>query len=65
MAENMYEQVNPNGYSRAILYCILDFNKDATALSKADMYFTTKQGILIMRQSNLGWKLLIRYKDGS
>ena len=65
IAENMYAQVDPNGRSHAILDCILDFKKDATAVSKADMYITNKHGRRRIRESTLGWKLLIRYKNGS
>ena len=61
----MYAQVDPSGRSHAIIDCILDFKKNDTAISKDDMYITTKSGRRRMRQSTLGWKFLIRHKDGS
>ena len=65
IAENMYAQVDPDGHSTAILSEIIDFTKNSKALSKDDMYITTKSGQRRMRQTTSGWNFLIRYKDGS
>ena len=65
IAENMYAQVDPDAHSHAILDCIIDFKKDDKALSKDDMYITTKSGHRRVRQSTSGWYFLIRYKDDS
>ena len=65
IAENMYAQVDANGYSHTILESIMDYSKDGTAVERDDMYITTKSGTRRMRQSTVGWKLLVLWKDGS
>ena len=49
----------------SILAYILDFKKDDKALSKDDLYITTKSGRRQMQQRTTGWKFLIKFKDGS
>ena len=40
----MYTQVDPDGHSRAILDCIIDFKKDDRLLRKENIYIITKSG---------------------
>ena len=65
IAENMYSQVDDQGYSTTLLDGIIDYKKDDTAVTKEDMYITTKSGQRRMRQTTQGWKLLIKFKDDS
>ena len=65
IAENMYSALDENGFSQLILDCILDHCKDGSAISKADKYLITKRGNRRLRKSTIGWKLLVRWKDGS
>ena len=44
---------------------IIDYKKDDTAISKADRWVITKRGRRKLRQSTIGWKLLVAWKDGS
>ena len=65
IAENMYSQVDSEGFSHSILYGILDFAKDTTAVQKGYQYITTKSVQGCMRKSTVGWNLLIAWKYGS
>ena len=65
MAENMYAQVDSDGHNTGIFYSIIDFNKDDKALTKCDLYITTKSGCCCMMETTSGWNFLIQYKYGS
>ena len=65
IADNMYAQVDPDGHAHGILESIIDFKKDDKALSKDDLYVTTKSGRRRIRQTTSGWNFLIQFKDGS
>ena len=65
IAENMYSQVDSEGFSHSILSGIIKFSKDTTTVQKGDQYITTKSGRCRMQKSILGWNLLITWKDGS
>jgi urease accessory protein UreF len=43
----------------------LDSKKDDTAVSRSDMYITTKSGQQRMHQSTVRWKLLIQWTNGT
>ena len=61
IAENMYAQVDPDG----ILDNTIDFKKDGKALSKDDLYVTTKSGRRCIRETTSSRNVLIQYKDNS
>ena len=45
---------------------VIDHKMDhATAVSKSDKYIATRRGQRKLRKTTCGWKLLIRWKDGS
>ena len=44
IAENIYSQVDPEGYSTTILDLIMDYKRDGNATDKADKYIFTKSG---------------------
>ena len=65
IAENMYSQVDSEGYQFALLDSIIDYDTDERAVTKSNMYVVTKRGRRRMRKTTVGWKLLVRWKDGS
>ena len=65
IAENMYSQVDHQGYSTTILDSIVDYSKDGTAVTADNQYVTTRSGRRRLRQTTTGWKFLVLYKDGS
>ena len=65
IAQNMYSSLDENGFSKLILDCILEHSKDDSAVDKADKYLITKKGRRRLRKSTVGWKILVRWKDGN
>ena len=64
IAQNMYSTLDENGFSKLVLDCILDHSKESSAVSKADKYLVTKKGRHRLRKSTIGWKMLVRWKNG-
>ena len=44
IADNMYNQVDPDGHSRSHLDRIIDYRKDDTAVEREKIHITTKSG---------------------
>ena len=66
IAENMLTQVDSDGYSITLMEGIVDHRKDeATAVPKNEKHIITRSGQRRLRKSTAGWKLLIKWKDGS
>ena len=66
IAENMLTQVDGEGFSTSLIDGIVDYKKDeATAVPKSDKWVVTRRGQRRLRKSTVGWKLLVRWKDGS
>ena len=65
IAENMYAQVDSEGFRYDLLDEIIDFGTDGHALRKGNEYVVTKRGQKRLRKSTIGWKLLVRWKGGS
>ena len=65
IAESMLTQVDADGFSTSIMDGIIDFRKDANAVSKNDRWVLTKSGQRRARKTTCGWFLLVRWKDGS
>ena len=62
----MLTQVDSDGFTMTMMEGIIDHKKDANvAVSKIEMYVTTGCGQQDLRKTTCGWKLLIRWKDGS
>lgn len=55
IAENMYSQVDADGYSTTILESIVDYKKDSKAVDKAGKYVITKSGQKRLRKTTVGW----------
>ena len=65
IAENMYTQLDEDGYSQSILDSIIDYKTDGKAITKENMYVMTKSGQKRLRKTTAGWKLLVKFKDGA
>ena len=66
IAENMLSQVDDEGFSTTMMEGIIDHKKDeAVAISKSDAYLTTHTGQRRRQKTTQGWKLLVKWKDGS
>ena len=63
IAENLYSQLDPDGYRQQIMDCILEHSKDDTAVAKADKYAVTKGGLKRLRKTTIGWKMLVCWTD--
>ena len=66
IAESMLTQVDSDGYSSPLMEGIVDFEKDeATAIPRSEGAVVTGRGQKRLRKSTVGWKLLVRWRDGS
>ena len=65
IAENMYSQVDEEGYSKTLFDSIVDYRSDGKAVTKDKMFVYTKSGQKRHRKNTEGWKLLVRFKDES
>ena len=64
IAENIYLQVDENGYGHNVLDSILDHRKGDDAIDVREKYVTTKSGQKRLRKSTVGWDLLVKFKHG-
>ena len=65
IAQNLYSQLDEDGHSQRLLHSIVDSKRDPNAVSRSDMYLTTKSGQQRMRKSTIGWTILVQWKDGT
>ena len=66
IAENMLMGVDDDGYSITMIEAIVDFQKDeAVAIPKSEKYVYTQGGQKRSRVTTKGWKLLVRWADGT
>ena len=65
IAENLFAQVDDEGFALPVFDSILDYAKSEEAVEKDDMYVVTKFGQRRMRKTTCGWKLLVLWKDQS
>ena len=65
IASNIYEESDADGHSSLLLYHIVDHKRSGDAISMEDKYFVTKTGTKRIRQTTVGWKLLVQWSDGS
>ena len=65
IAENMYAQVDTDGFAHSILDGIVDYVKDDTAVTKDESLVDTESGQHRTRKSTAGWNLLVAWKNGS
>jgi hypothetical protein len=66
IAENTLTQVDSDGFSTSMMEGIINYKKDdAVAIWKNDMYVVTRRGQKRIRKTTQGWKLLIKWANGS
>ena len=65
IAENMYRQVDSEGFASTILDSITDHKKDNNAIPRSDGYIVSPNGQRRMRATTSGWSLNVQWKDGS
>ena len=63
IAENIYSQVNEEGYRYIILGEIIDYRKYDYALDRSDAYAVDKHGRRSRRLTTKGWSLFVNWKD--
>ena len=54
IAENIYQQVDSNGYTSSTIDCIVDYSRDSNAISKSNKYVKTKSGQRRLRKTTAG-----------
>ena len=65
IAENMYAQVDSEGFQYNLLESIIDYATDDSAVATADKYVVTRRGARKLRKTTIGWKLLVLWRDGN
>ena len=65
IAENMYSQVDTEGYRYQLLDTIFDHKQDGNAVHPNDLYINTNSGHKRKRQTTSGWNILVQWKNGT
>ena len=66
IAEHMLTQVDSDGFTLTMMEGIIGHYKDeTTAISKEDKYIACPRRTRRLRKTTLGWKLLVKWKNGS
>eukprot|EP00984_Skeletonema_dohrnii_P005553 scaffold1958_cov91-Skeletonema_dohrnii-CCMP3373.AAC.1 len=65
IAENMLRKSSPEELEVQELDAIVDHRRDGDALRRADMYIKPKGRKRRLRQSTRGWRLLVKWKNGT
>ena len=66
IAENMLTQVDSDGFTLTMMDSIIDYERDdAVVIPKSDAYVVTRCGRKRHRRTTVGWKLLVKWSDGS
>ena len=64
IAEQLYSQVDDEGFQYLIIDAIIDHKRDGSAISADDGYVTVN-GRQRPKMTTKGWKLCVQWKDGS
>jgi hypothetical protein len=65
IATSIFAQVDDEGYEHILMDEIIEHKADGHAVKRDDMYIVGKNGNKHMRRTTKGWKLLVKWKDGS
>jgi len=65
ITENLYAQVDDEGWQFAILEEIVDHSKDNTVVPISEGFVRSANGTERPKVTTRGWKFLCRFKDGS
>ena len=64
IAQNMYAQCDTDGNQYLLMDELVDYKTDGHAVKVADAYIS-RNGRQHMRKTTIGWKLCVRWKDGT
>ena len=65
IAENIFSQVDEEGFRYILLDEIVDYRKDETAVDMDDAFVEDRYGKKTRRITTKGWSFLVNWKDGS
>ena len=65
IAENMFNQIDSEGYHYQLLCEIQDHSYDLSAIPVERGFITTTSGNKVPKKTTRGWELLVEFKDGS
>ena len=65
IAENLYSQVDEDGFRYILLDEIIDYKKSDEAIDKKDAFIENKSGRKSRRITTKGWSFLVNWKDGT
>ena len=60
---NTLSQVDSDGHNLKTLDGIWDYNRDDSDVSKVNAFITTNRGVIKIRQTRIGYKFIIQWKD--
>ena len=65
LAENLYSQVDADGFQYSLLNTILAHRKDQRAVTKENKSFVHKNGRRSLKRTTIGWEMKVLWKDGT
>ncbi len=65
IASNIFQEWDSDVFLSLFLYHIIDHKRSGKAVLMEGKYLVTKTGTKRMRQTTVGWKLLVQWNDGS
>jgi hypothetical protein len=65
IAENILQQVDPNGRHSHVLDGIVGHKKDGHAVSNDDAFVVTRRGQRKLRHTTKGWHFEVQWRDGT
>ena len=65
IAENIYSQVDEDGFRYQLIDHIIGHRKDGKALPKSEAFTVSKNGNKVRRQTTKGWEFEVQWKDGT
>ena len=65
IAQNILYESDADGYLSSTVKSIIDHKRSGDAVAKSDKYITIRSGQKRCRQTTVGWKFLIEWRDGS
>ena len=65
IAENIFNKCDPDGHCDRMMLKLIYHKRSGNVLRHDDGFITTKLGQKRMRQTTVGWKLLVEWDDES
>ena len=63
IAQNVFTQVNAEGYRHVLCDEIFDHHPVGTEIKQQDALLTTRTGTCRLRETTKGWEILVQWKD--